>query len=53
MGRGRDIPTDHKPFYVHRSVKMRMAASWLKGWEHGPYKPKPDADWAHGPVWVD
>ncbi|TFK85566.1 hypothetical protein K466DRAFT_183453 [Polyporus arcularius HHB13444] len=53
MGRGRDIPTDHKPFYVHRSVKMRMAASWLKGWQHGPYKPKPDADWARGPVWVD
>ncbi|RPD64674.1 hypothetical protein L227DRAFT_571135 [Lentinus tigrinus ALCF2SS1-6] len=54
MGRGRDVPSDHKPFYVHRSVKMRMAANGLENWKHGPYAPKAsDVDWAREPVWVD
>ena len=53
MGRGRNVPSDHKPFYVHRSVKMRLAANGLRDWKHGPYAPTANADWAHDPVWVD
>ncbi|RDX42989.1 hypothetical protein OH76DRAFT_1253027 [Lentinus brumalis] len=53
LGRGRDVPRTDKPFYVHRSVKMRMTACGLKDWKHGPYAPKAAADWAHEPVWVD
>ncbi|RDX42988.1 hypothetical protein OH76DRAFT_1361801 [Lentinus brumalis] len=48
MGKGRHVPKRHKPFYVHRSVKLRMEAKDVVG---GPYVPK--AIFKHDPVWVD
>ena len=48
MGKGRHVPKRHKPFYVHRSVKLRMEAKDLAG---GPYAPR--ATFKHEPVWVD
>ncbi|OSD00889.1 hypothetical protein PYCCODRAFT_1436952 [Trametes coccinea BRFM310] len=48
MGQGRVVPKRHTPFYVHRSVKVRMEAKGLVG---GPYVPK--ARYVHEPIWVD
>ena len=48
LGHGRVVPKHHQPFYVHRSVKLRLEAKNLKG---GPYKPK--AQYANEPIWVD
>ncbi|KAH9897659.1 hypothetical protein C8Q73DRAFT_366292 [Cubamyces lactineus] len=48
MGRGRVVPKRHQPFYVHRSVKVRMEAKDL---EDGPYLPK--AQYIREPTWVD
>ncbi|KAI0673865.1 hypothetical protein C8Q78DRAFT_969172 [Trametes maxima] len=48
MGHGRLVPKRHNPFYVHRSVKLRMEAKNLKG---GPYVPK--ARYIQEPIWVD
>ncbi|PIL31280.1 hypothetical protein GSI_05978 [Ganoderma sinense ZZ0214-1] len=49
LGRGRTVPPDTKPFYVHHSVKMREEAKNLPG---GPYRPK--ATWGDlQPVYVD
>ncbi|KAI0333978.1 hypothetical protein GY45DRAFT_1243335 [Cubamyces sp. BRFM 1775] len=48
MGRGRVVPKRHAPFYVHRSVKIRMEAKDL---EEGPYLPK--AQYMREPTWVD
>ncbi|KAI9066492.1 hypothetical protein FKP32DRAFT_1601720 [Trametes sanguinea] len=48
MGQGRVVPKRHTPFYVHRSVKVRMEAKGLVG---GPYTPK--AHYVHEPIWVD
>ncbi|KAI0354699.1 hypothetical protein OH77DRAFT_1425794 [Trametes cingulata] len=48
MGSGRVVPKRHKPFYVHRSVKLRMEAKGLKG---GPYMPR--AKYINEPIWVD
>ncbi|KAI8981358.1 hypothetical protein BD414DRAFT_549728 [Trametes punicea] len=48
MGYGRLVPKRHEPFYVHRSVKLRMQAKDLEG---GPYIPK--AQFVHEPIWVD
>ncbi|KAI0778878.1 hypothetical protein BD413DRAFT_120574 [Trametes elegans] len=48
MGYGRTVPKRHRPFYVHRSVKLRMEAKDLKD---GPYIPK--AQYVNEPVWVD
>ncbi|KAI0368948.1 hypothetical protein BV20DRAFT_434793 [Pilatotrama ljubarskyi] len=47
-GTGRVVPKRHKPFYVHRSVKLRMEA---KGLKDGPYMPK--AQYINEPIWVD
>ncbi|KAI0658453.1 hypothetical protein C8Q70DRAFT_917453 [Cubamyces menziesii] len=48
LGHGRVVPKHHQPFYVHRSVKLRLEAKNLKG---GPYKPK--AQYINEPIWVD
>ncbi|KAL1951077.1 hypothetical protein VTO73DRAFT_226 [Trametes versicolor] len=48
MGTGRVVPKRHSPFYVHRSVKLRMEATDLPG---GPYVPK--AQFVTEPTWVD
>ncbi|KAI0778877.1 hypothetical protein BD413DRAFT_465419 [Trametes elegans] len=48
LGHGRVVPKHHEPFYVHRSVKMRMETKDLKG---GPYNPK--AKYISEPIWVD
>ncbi|KAL7285026.1 hypothetical protein ACG7TL_000116 [Trametes sanguinea] len=48
LGRGRVVPTHYEPFYVHRSVKLRMEAKNLAG---GPYTPK--AQYVSEPIWVD
>ncbi|KAI8981359.1 hypothetical protein BD414DRAFT_492433 [Trametes punicea] len=48
LGRGRVVPKHHEPFYVHRSVKLRMEAKALNG---RPYRPK--AEYANEPIWVD
>lgn len=49
MGRGRDVP-EHKPFYVHRSVKTRMEA---KGLPVGGAAYKPNAHLKIEPQWHD
>lgn len=46
-GDGRVVPKRHSPFYVHRSVKLRMEAKNLPG---GPYMPK--AHFVTEPTWV-
>ncbi|KAI0368947.1 hypothetical protein BV20DRAFT_947314 [Pilatotrama ljubarskyi] len=48
LGRGRVVPKHHEPFYVHRSVKLRMEAKGLQG---GPYTPR--AQYVNEPIWVD
>ncbi|KAL1951078.1 hypothetical protein VTO73DRAFT_227 [Trametes versicolor] len=48
LGYGRVVPKHHEPFYVHRSVKLRMETPDIEG---GPYKPK--AQYANEPIWVD
>ncbi|KAI0829014.1 hypothetical protein BC628DRAFT_1417379 [Trametes gibbosa] len=45
LGRGRVVPKHHEPFYVHRSVKLRMETSDLK------YVPR--AQYVAEPIWVD
>ncbi|KAH9854307.1 hypothetical protein C2E23DRAFT_883906 [Lenzites betulinus] len=45
LGRGRVVPKHHEPFYVHRSVKLRME---MNG---GKYVPK--AQYVTEPIWVD
>ncbi|KAI0640162.1 hypothetical protein C8Q77DRAFT_114336 [Trametes polyzona] len=47
-GQGRLVPKRHQPFYVHRSVKLRMEARDLPG---GPYLPM--ARYVNEPIWVD
>ncbi|KAH9854308.1 hypothetical protein C2E23DRAFT_68019 [Lenzites betulinus] len=47
-GSGRLVPKRHTPFYVHRSVKLRMEA---KGLPDGPYIP--NAQYVNEPIWVD
>ena len=47
LKRGRLVPKHHKPFNVHRSVKIRMGSDHLPG---GKYTPK--AQFVQEPTWV-